>query len=387
MIGRPSALRLYNKRAIVRALLRTSPASRADLAKNVGMSQVTSGKIVDELLAEGIVEEVAIFAAPHHPARLGRPGRMLRLNASRGRFLAVGLGVAKTRLARVPIGLHAQDTWTEEFETPDTADLWKSRLASAARNLLDDDISAVLVSIPGVVDERAGRVLLAPNLHWLDSLPLMDVVAKITGKRVTLLQENRALAYGQIAVSSPSDVDPNDFLLVDFGEGLGAAAVVNGKVYVGPLALNGELGHTPVVGNRRKCGCGAIGCIETLVCRDGLMQSFAAAQATKQPSWPQMLKHVQEHGLEPWLRESLDYAATAISAAANIMGLQHVIFTGAVTEFPPFVVKHLSEAVSNGCLWKNFGQMNCHGGTRHQLAGLVAAGIDRILMPVESWER
>src|SRR6516165_1148846 len=105
MIGTPSSLRLYNKRAIVRELLRRTSASRADLAKAVGMSQVTAGKIVDELLRDGIVEEVMEGADEGKPkarpaGKLGRPGRMLRLNGSQARFIAVELGTSITRLAR-----------------------------------------------------------------------------------------------------------------------------------------------------------------------------------------------------------------------------------------------------------------------------------------------
>ena len=47
MIGTPATLRLYNKRAIVRTLQHHAPASRAELAKAVGLSQVTAGKIVE----------------------------------------------------------------------------------------------------------------------------------------------------------------------------------------------------------------------------------------------------------------------------------------------------------------------------------------------------
>lgn len=386
MIGRPASLRVYNKRAIVRALLRHAPASRADLAKQIGMSQVTAGKIVDELLADDIVEETE-SPAPKAAARLGRPGRMLRLNTSRCPFLAIQVGSSHTRLARVAIGLHSEDQWPVTFETPQIAGEWKRRLARAARELDSDEVVAALVSVPGVVDERSGRVLLAPNLHWLDTVNLMEIVTEATGKRVTLLQEIRALAYGQLAVEPIDPKRSADFLLVDFGDGLGAAAAINGKLYVGPLALNGELGHTPVVGNLRPCGCGAVGCIETLVNRAGLLQSFADDTGKSGANWGDLVQHIEQNGLPEWFRKSLDQVATAVAAAANVMGIGRVIITGSMTELPPVVIEHLSASVISGCLWKRFGQMICYGAPRHRLAGLIAAGIDRIVMPVESWER
>lgn len=384
MIGTPSSLRLYNKRAIVHELLRRMTASRAELAKAVGMSQVTAGKIVDALLAEGIVEEVEGRGS----GRLGRPGRMLRLNGSQARFIAVELGTLKTRLARVPIGLCAEDRWTEEFDTPqDSLADWKAMLGKACRGMADEGIAGALVSVPGVVDERAGEVLLAPNLHWLDRVNLIDAVGKVLGLQVTCLQEIRAQAYGQLALEGADSKWPRDFLMVDFGEGLGAAAAINGKVFVGPLALNGELGHTPVVGNVRKCGCGAVGCVETLVNRAGLLASLAEQTRKRGVQWEDLVRHVEEHGVGGWLSDSLKQVATAIAAAANVMGIQRVIITGSLSELPPVVMDELSRAVVEGCLWKRFGQMICHAGPRHRMAGLVAAGIDRLVLPLESWVR
>ncbi len=349
------------------------------------MSQVTAGKIVDELLAEGIVEEID-QPAPTGAGKLGRPGRMLRLSTSRAPFLAIQLGTSNTRLARAPIGSYSEDQWTVTFQTPDSASAWKRQLKEACRGVMSDEVVAALVSVPGVVDERAGRVLLAPNLRWLDSVNLIELVGEVIGRRTTLLQEIRALAYGQLAVDPPDGERLSDFLLVDFGDGLGAAAAVGGKVYVGPLALNGELGHTPVVGNRRRCGCGSVGCVETLVNRAGLLESFAAEVGRKDVTFADLAEHIDRYGVRRWLADALEHVATAIAAAANVMGIDRVIITGSLNELPASVMEHLSQAVINGCLWRRFGKMICHGAPRYRLAGLVAAGIDRIVMPVESWE-
>jgi len=66
-----------------------------------------------------------------------------------------------------------------------------------------------------------------------------------------------------------------------------------GRLYSGPLPLSGELGHTPVLGNNRLCGCGATGCIETLISRKGLIAS--AQEHLQEPvSWPRLLNLLAE---------------------------------------------------------------------------------------------
>src|SRR4030042_28149 len=96
-----------NKRALVGRLQRVGQASRADLAKSLGLSQPTAGKISDELLRLGVLEEVDEVAAAalvrsrsvDGRGKVGRPGRILRLHRTQPRFLAIQLGVTDTNLA------------------------------------------------------------------------------------------------------------------------------------------------------------------------------------------------------------------------------------------------------------------------------------------------
>ena len=87
---------LLNKRALVRQLQKTGIASRAGLARSLGMSQPTAGKIVDELLAEKILEEIVVTEPENGSHRLGRPGRQLQLNRSKPGFLGIQLGIEDT---------------------------------------------------------------------------------------------------------------------------------------------------------------------------------------------------------------------------------------------------------------------------------------------------
>ena len=57
MVIIPSKMGRHNKRAVLDRLLRLGTASRAELAKSLGLSQPTAGKIADELLELGVFEE------------------------------------------------------------------------------------------------------------------------------------------------------------------------------------------------------------------------------------------------------------------------------------------------------------------------------------------
>jgi predicted NBD/HSP70 family sugar kinase len=388
MVLIPAKMGRINKRALLGRLQRVGQASRADLAKSLGLSQPTAGKIADELLRLGVLEEVeeeaAVVRLPGRRkgdlrARVGRPGRILRLDRGHARFLAIQLGVSETNLVTLPVGADSEDRWAVQVKTPPSADGWVRQLKLAAAKIRQEEFWGVLVSVPGIVDEPGARVLFSPNLHWTESADLRALIRQVWSAPVALVQEERALALGHQYL----DPDEEDFLLVDFGEGVGGAAIVAGKPYITQLPLSGELGHTPVLGNHRRCGCGAVGCIETLVSKRGLMQSFAAASPDVRQTWEDLAQTIGEQGIPPWMVETMNAAAVVISGALNVLGLRRIIVTGILTELPPVVMNHLSREVVQGAMWARFGAVKFEAAPRRRTAGLVAVGIDRLVLPME----
>ena len=375
-----------NQRALLGRLQRLGMASRAELAKSLGMSQPTAGKIVDALLAGGVFEEVAV--APENggtsQARLkvGRPARMIRLNQAKARFLCLHIGMDETSLALLAAGGGGADHWDARFATSGSADTWQRALRRVAAEIPQKNFWAVLVSLPGVVDERQGRVLYSPNIHWTENIDLPGLIRKIWRSPVILVQEECAVALGHQA----GDPGGEDFFLADFGEGVGGAVVVGGRTVAHPLPISGELGHTPVIGNRRPCGCGAAGCLETLASTRGLLQSFAAEHPRAGRSWRALVESVAANGVEPWLARALDATAGVIAGALNVLGLRHVVITGTFSELPPVVLQYLAKSISSGSLWARFGEVKVEGAPRRRTAGLVAIGLDHVIAPVHDNE-
>jgi len=385
MIYVPSRMGQLNRRALLRQLQKLGVASRADLAKALGMSQPTAGKIVDELMVMDVIEEVSESGDRNGhgdaSAQLGRPGRKLRLNHSRAKILGIQVGVNTTTLAGLALGAASEDYWPESFEIadlePNPAKAWEKKLRQTASSLDGENFLGVVLSVPGLVDEAANRVLFSPNLHWTEKADLPGIVGGVWPVPVLLVQEERALALGH-HLANP---DCDDFLLVDFGEGVGGAIIVEGKPLYNPLPISGEIGHTPVPGNLRPCGCGAVGCMETLISVRGLLASFAAAAPGGEPSWRGLHDHIVACGVQPWLAQSLDPAAAAIAGALNVLGLRRVVITGSLTELPPAVLDYLARAVQQGAMWARFGAVECSSAPRRRTAGLVALGIDRLVVP------
>jgi predicted NBD/HSP70 family sugar kinase len=278
-----------------------------------------------------------------------------------------------------PLSVDGEDCWPFQTKTPSSAELWIRQLKAVAERIPPHDYWGILVSVPGIVDEGRARVLFSPNLRWTEAVELPALIQQVWQIPVVLVQEERALALGHQSVDSSEE----DFLLVDFGESVGSAAIVSGRLYNGPLPLKGELGHTPVPGNRRKCGCGAVGCIETLVSKQGLIRSYAAEHHNVRPDWNALQEDMAENGIPPWLVRTLDATGNGIAGALNVLGLRRLIITGILAELAPSAVEHLCKTIMRGTLWARFGHLSIEIAPRRRAAGLVAVGIDRLALPME----
>jgi predicted NBD/HSP70 family sugar kinase len=291
----------------------------------------------------------------------------------------VQIGVRHVRLAALSVAGPDDETWPVRFPTPGSpAELRRAlaRLLPRVRRTAGCPATALALSIPGVIDEAAARVLKSPNLPWMDGVPLGELFAGRSVPPLVVVQEIRALALGQLR----HDPDRASFLLVDVGEGVGGAVVWRGKLFDPPLPVSGELGHSPVPGNTRKCGCGAIGCLETLVSRRGMLRSFAAAGRQRRVLWSQLVAHVHERGVEPWLAPTLAAAGQGVGAALNLLGVSQVVLTGALSELGPPALDAVAAAIRQSALWGRFGTLDVSAAPRRRAAGLVVAAVDRVLL-------
>ena len=376
----PASLRLTNQGALVDQLLRLGVATRAELAKATGMSQPTSGKIIDELLEAAIVETVDDEARERN---VGRPGKLVRLAREPARFLIIELGVERTSLAARPLAPIELESWPHSFETPPTETAWGERLRNELVGLPLSEAWGVVLSVPAMVDERAGKVLLSPNLHWLERANLPELVGSVLGAPVTLIQEVKALALGELHAQKHH----GDFLLVDVGAGVGGAVVLGQRPYDSPLPIAGEIGHTRVRGNERPCGCGNRGCIETLVAVPYLLQTLRETSGDARAGLAELCTLLEAEKLEPWLADALDSLGACIGGALNLYGLERVLLTGFLHALPSTPRDYLADAIRRSSTWSRFSRVEVGFAPRRRARGLVLAGIQRFVAGAELGRR
>jgi predicted NBD/HSP70 family sugar kinase len=379
----PKSLRLTNQARLVEQLLRRGIATRAELAKAGGMSQPTAGKIIDELSTAGVVEELTGVNELRGRPQVGRPGKQLRLSQSPARLVIVELGVERTRLSAVPAALPDDERWDVEFKTPGSEATWRQRLRQHAAALSIRRPWGVMVSVPGLVDESTGKILVSPNLHWCERADLVGAFYELFKAPVRLIQESRALALAEVGTRASA----SDFFLVDFGDGVGGAVVIGQRPYDGSVPATGEIGHTPIAGNQRQCGCGNRGCLETLIAERWLVQSLIETTGNTEVTFADVCKLAQGPDLPTFLMEALDATAACIAAILNVCGLKRVVLTGHIRELGPRATDHLIASIRRSAMWSRFDTVEVELVQRRRARGLTIAGIQRVIMPTDWTEK
>ena len=120
-------------------------------------------------------------------------------------------------------------------------------------------VVGVGIGAPGPLDFHRGVVLLAPNLGWTD-MPLRDRIAKGLQRPAALDNDANCAALGEWWQGAAQGT--SHALAVTIGTGIGGGVILNGKIYHGASDCAGELGHTTIDMDGRRCACGNYGCLE-----------------------------------------------------------------------------------------------------------------------------
>ena len=267
----PEHARHHNRALVLQALYRGEGLSRADLAREVGLTRVTISDLVADLIAEGIVIELGVRS----DSRPGKPATVLDLD--RRGFNVIAIDLSKDSMFRGAV-TDLDGTVLHRHEV-DVTGLTGQAAVAAVIAVLDALAAATTVPVlgvgvgsPGIVDAR-GVVLHAPNLGWTD-VPLQELLARHTGLAVLVANDANAAALAERTFGTGED----DMMLIRIGLGVGAGLVVGGTLVQGANSAAGEIGHV-VVGTDGgdTCACGKDGCLETWLAIPRLTERLAHA--------------------------------------------------------------------------------------------------------------
>jgi glucokinase len=115
-----------------------------------------------------------------------------------------------------------------------------------------------------------GTIENPPNLNW-EYVDVKAEMGRYYKVPLAITNDANAAALGEMFFGAARG--KKDFIVITLGTGLGSGIVANGELIYGADGFAGEIGHTIVDPNGRRCGCGKLGCLETYVSATGLCRT------------------------------------------------------------------------------------------------------------------
>ncbi|MCO1660733.1 ROK family transcriptional regulator [Pseudonocardia humida] len=263
-------VRRHNLALVLREIAEGEPVSRAGVAQRTGLTRGTVSSLVEELIADGLVTELAVARGT-----TGRPASPLQLNRSGPAGLGIEIGVDEVGVCVVDLSgtVRAQRSAASDHRTREPA-VGLDRAAALAAEVVAEaglPVEGAGVALPGVVG-RDGVLQRAPNLpRWVDVAVDAELAARL-GLPVDVGNEADLAAAAELWF----DGGPPDFVHVSGGIGVGAGIVLGGELFRGPGGRAGELGHVVVDPDGPACSCGGRGCLEQLAGQRALLELTGA---------------------------------------------------------------------------------------------------------------
>jgi glucokinase len=137
--------------------------------------------------------------------------------------------------------------------------LGERAIAATRREAPGAEILGVGVGAPGPLDTKRGIVLLTPNLGWVN-MPLRAIIHDRLGLPASLDNDANCAVLGEWWVGAARGA--RHAIGITIGTGIGGGLILDGRLYHGASDVAGEIGHTTIDTEGRRCKCGNYGCLE-----------------------------------------------------------------------------------------------------------------------------
>ncbi|MCX6624998.1 MAG: ROK family protein, partial [Acidobacteria bacterium] len=330
----PSTVREVNRSILLHVIRTHQPISRADISGKTGIFRSNVSEIVDELIAEGLVNEQRAT-----PVGRGRVPIHLSLNDDGLHVIGVSIRAAYTSVAWA--GLTGRIRKELHFVTPSAPEEFVNRLAAAVGEMQSGSNGAGAVtfrecgiSVPGLIKADQGSVVWIPSLPAFSGFPLAHRLRDTLGMPVEVDNDCNLAALAEMWFSDDQVGGLNNFVFLEIGDiGVGAGIVLNRSLYQGhDSTFAGEFGHMVVDPAGAQCECGRRGCWEMLVCDRASWQRYSDApfDGNSLDTLMAAAKEGDERAIQA-LERTAEYLSLGISNIVFGLNPEMVIVAGKIT--------------------------------------------------------
>lgn len=242
------------------------------------------------------------------------------------------------------------------------------------------------IGAPGPLDRADGVVRIAPNLGWHE-VPLRQLVSDALELPAALDNDANCAILGEWWLGAARGA--RHVVGLTIGTGIGGGLVLDGRLFHGASDVAGEVGHTTIEANGRRCGCGNLGCLEAYASGPAIAARAREALegSAASPLWqlvdddPESITAETVYAAAQAgdslarliVRETAEYLGTGVANLLNVFNPELVVIAGGVTQAGDALFEPLRAAVKRRAFRPAVEACRIVPGTLPGTAGMVGA--------------
>jgi len=300
---------------IIKHLYLKGAKSNTDICNRFNISSPTSMTLINELIAEGLVEKQG-----RGNSLGGRKPDLYGLRDNSLFVLSIAMERFKTQMA-IFDNNNNNITGIQDYPIRISGDLsaveqlyeYASNLISAS-GINPDKLMGIGISMPGLVASKEGNNYTYLLTHQ-ESESLLQILEAKFKKPVYIQNDVKSAALAEYRFGLAHG--RKDVLVLSMDWGIGLGIISDGKLRNGASGFAGEFGHIPMVTDGALCYCGKRGCLETIASGIALAQMAKDGIKSGQRSILNELSDREIDKIEPQL--VIDAANRGDQYAINIL--------------------------------------------------------------------
>lgn len=229
--------------------------------------------------------------------------------------------------------------------TPRGAEAIVETIAKQAMELGGNNVEGVAIAAPGTASPKLGGLTKAPNLPELNGYPMAAQVTRITSLPCIVENDANAYAVGETIYGAARGY--RSVVVYTLGTGVGGGIILGGKLWRGANGAAAEIGHVAIEENGRRCGCGALGCVEAYSSAGSmgrLAKEYGSKATTAREAYDLAIEG--EEAAQKAFERAGTALGTAMAGMINILNPETIVIGGGGSSAFALLEPHIRKVLS-----------------------------------------
>jgi glucokinase len=294
-----------------------------------------------------------------------------------GKALGIDVSAAHLRAVAVSEDGSISDPIVEDrFDGSEPLD----RIVGFVRSSIEKlgPVSAIGVSIPGLINKQNGGVAYSANMPETSTLNLAESIGTATGVPVTLENDANAAAFAEFQIGAAKGA--SSLFYATIGDGVGGAFILDGKLWHGAAGYAGEFGYIAIdsEGTRLEEVASTSNIVRRTRSRFNRDSTSSLGKLPEERIGIREIIKAVDDGDEfarLMLERTGTYVGTAIANVINLLNIETIVVGGEITEAEHVVIDAINARARELSFSRSFEKTRIVSGTVGENAAAIGSAL------------